>query len=62
MSVQAAGIAGVAADQLWENPSVQKAIQLLEQLSDLGRALPFVAPAFVLLSLIIQIEKQAREM
>jgi hypothetical protein len=61
MSVQAVGIAGVAADQLWENPSVQNAIQLLEQLSDLGRALPFVAPAFVLLSLIIQIEKQARD-
>lgn len=61
MSAQVAGQASVAAEQLWNKPAVQTAIQVLEQLSDIGRALPFVAPAFVLLSLIIQIEKQARD-
>jgi hypothetical protein len=61
MSIKAAGLATVAADQMWSNSAVQNAIQLMEQLSDLGRALPFVAPAFVILSLIIQIEKQARD-
>src|ERR1700689_2409030 len=59
MTFQAAGVAGTTADKLWINPSIQIAIQVMEQLSDIGSALPFVAPAFVLLSLIIQIEKQA---
>lgn len=53
-------IAGSAADQ-FNNPSIQNAVAILEQLSDLGRALPFIAPAFVLLSLIIQVEKKARD-
>lgn len=61
MSGQIAGQAAVAADQLWNKPALQTAIQVLEQLSDIGRTLPFVAPAFVLLSLIIQIENQARD-
>jgi len=61
MTSQAAVVAGDAADRMLGNPSVWNAIQIMESLSDLGRALPFVAPAFVLLSLIIQIEKQARD-
>ncbi|TFK54529.1 hypothetical protein OE88DRAFT_1733178 [Heliocybe sulcata] len=49
------------ADHMWNSSSVQNAIQVLEQLSDLGRALPFVAPAFVMMSLIIQVERKARD-
>ena len=61
MTIRAAGQASVVADQLWNKPAVQTAIQVMQQVSDIGSALPFVAPAFVLLSLIIQIEQQARD-
>ena len=35
--------------------------QVMQQLSNIGSALPFVAPTLVLLSLIIQIEKQVHD-
>ncbi|EPQ57164.1 hypothetical protein GLOTRDRAFT_115201 [Gloeophyllum trabeum ATCC 11539] len=59
--VEVLGSFATGVNDAWGNSSVQNAIQVLEQLSDLGRALPFVAPAFVLLSLIIQVEKKARD-
>ena len=46
---------------LVNNPSVQSALQVLETLSDVGKALPFVAPAFILLKVIIDIERRAQD-
>lgn len=42
-------------------PIIDNAIQVLDQVSELGKAMPFVAPAFVLLKFIIQVEKKARD-
>ncbi|PPQ71024.1 hypothetical protein CVT26_011489 [Gymnopilus dilepis] len=41
--------------------ALQSAMQVLDQLSDIGRALPFVAPAFVLFKIIIDLEKKAQD-
>ncbi|KAF8905937.1 hypothetical protein CPB84DRAFT_1889010 [Gymnopilus junonius] len=41
--------------------ALQGAIQVLDSLSDVGRALPFIAPAFVLFKIIINLEKKAQE-
>ncbi|KAJ8463276.1 hypothetical protein ONZ45_g17639 [Pleurotus djamor] len=49
-----------AADPI-SNPSVANACQVLDQLADLGRALPFIAPAFILLKVIIEIENNVRD-
>ncbi|KAJ3490645.1 hypothetical protein NLJ89_g11417 [Agrocybe chaxingu] len=43
------------------NPSVSTAMQVVDSLSDIGRAMPFVAPAFILLKIIIDIEQRAQE-
>ena len=43
------------------NPAIQPALQLLETLSDVGRALPFIAPAFILLKVIIDLERRAQD-
>ncbi|KAK7030367.1 hypothetical protein VNI00_014111 [Paramarasmius palmivorus] len=40
---------------------VDSAVKLLDSLSDLGKALPFVAPAFILLKVIVDVEKRARD-
>ncbi|KAL0950249.1 hypothetical protein HGRIS_010233 [Hohenbuehelia grisea] len=48
-------------DPMWSNPSLQSAIQVLGQLADLGKTLPFVAPAFILLKIIVDVENGARE-
>ncbi|KAF8530726.1 hypothetical protein JB92DRAFT_3106168 [Gautieria morchelliformis] len=42
-------------------PIIENAIHILDQVSDLGKAMPFVAPAFVLLKFIIEVEKKARD-
>ena len=42
-------------------PIIENAIQIMDQISELGKSLPFVAPAFVLLKFIIEVEKKARE-
>ncbi|KAF8517483.1 hypothetical protein JB92DRAFT_3113528 [Gautieria morchelliformis] len=42
-------------------PIIANAIHILDQVSDLGKAMPFVAPAFVLLKFIIEVEKKARD-
>ena len=53
--------AGNIVDPLIDNPTVQLALQVLESLSDVGKALPFVAPAFILLKIIIDMERRAQD-
>ena len=53
--------AGAIVDPMFNNPTVQSALQVLESLSDVGRALPFVAPAFILLKIIIDLERRAQD-
>ncbi|KAG2173668.1 hypothetical protein INT43_005088 [Umbelopsis isabellina] len=51
-----------AASNLVSNSSViEHAMHIADNLADLGKTLPFVAPAFVLLRIIIDIEKKARD-
>ncbi|KAE9382686.1 hypothetical protein BT96DRAFT_790357, partial [Gymnopus androsaceus JB14] len=40
---------------------VQHAIQVMDTLADLGKVLPFVAPAFVIIKAIIAVEQRARD-
>lgn len=51
----------VVDNPIWSNPFIQDALQLLDSLADIGKTVPFVAPAFVILKLIIEVEKSARE-
>ena len=46
---------------LVNNPTVQSALEVLEALSDVGKALPMISPAFILLKIIIDIERRARD-
>lgn len=48
-------------DPMVNNPTVQTALQVLGQLSDAGKALPFVAPAFIILKVIIDLEQRAQD-
>ncbi|KAF4601724.1 hypothetical protein EYR40_004923 [Pleurotus pulmonarius] len=48
-------------DPMFSNPSLQTALSILDQLADLGRTLPFVAPAFILLKIIVEVENNARD-
>jgi len=48
-------------DPLWTSPYLQNAMQVLENVSEIGRTLPFVAPAFMLFKIIIEIERRAKE-
>ncbi|KAF8586924.1 hypothetical protein K439DRAFT_1339637 [Ramaria rubella] len=43
------------------NPAVQHAILILDQLIDLGKVLPFISPAFIILKIIIDIEQRAKD-
>ncbi|PPQ63111.1 hypothetical protein CVT24_005822 [Panaeolus cyanescens] len=43
------------------NVAVSSAIHVLDSLADVGKALPFVAPAFIILKVIIDIEQRAQE-
>ncbi|OZJ04697.1 hypothetical protein BZG36_02559 [Bifiguratus adelaidae] len=43
------------------NSIIENAIHIAENLADLGKTMPFVAPAFVILKAIIDIEKKARD-
>jgi hypothetical protein len=45
---------------LVNNPALQSALQVLDKLSDVGKALPFVAPAFILLKIIIDLDSERR--
>ncbi|KAF8957276.1 hypothetical protein BDZ97DRAFT_1707181 [Flammula alnicola] len=51
--------ASTVVDPVVNNPVISTALQILGQLSDVGKALPFVAPAFVLLKVIIDLESRA---
>ncbi|KAF8486676.1 hypothetical protein JB92DRAFT_3022651 [Gautieria morchelliformis] len=42
-------------------PIIENALHVLDQVSDLGKAMPFVAPAFVLVKFIIEVERKARD-
>ncbi|KAI1288891.1 hypothetical protein EDD11_009565 [Mortierella claussenii] len=44
-----------------ENPILNNMIQLADKLVDVGKSVPFIAPAFVILKIIIDIEQKARE-
>ncbi|KAG0219442.1 hypothetical protein B0O80DRAFT_492641 [Mortierella sp. GBAus27b] len=44
-----------------ENPILSNMIQLADKLVDVGKAVPLIAPAFVILKIIIDIEQKARE-
>lgn len=44
-----------------DNATVSSAIQVAGILSELGKSLPFIAPAFILLKVIIDIESRAQE-
>ncbi|KAF8507522.1 hypothetical protein BU17DRAFT_57364 [Hysterangium stoloniferum] len=48
-------------DPIWNNPFLQNAISILDQIADLGKTVPFIAPTFVILKVIIEIEKKARD-
>ncbi|PPQ91784.1 hypothetical protein CVT25_000430 [Psilocybe cyanescens] len=48
-------------DPMVNNPNVGNAMQILETLADIGKVLPFVAPAFVLLKVIVDLEKRAQD-
>jgi hypothetical protein len=42
-------------------PIIENALHVLDQVSDLGKAMPFIAPAFVLVKFIIEVERKARD-
>jgi hypothetical protein len=46
---------------VWSNSILQTAVQTLSQLTDVGTALPFIAPAFAIVKFIIDVEQKARE-
>ncbi|KAG0279443.1 hypothetical protein BGZ95_001209 [Linnemannia exigua] len=47
--------------QMEANPVLNHLIQMADKLVDIGKAVPFIAPAFVILKLIIDIEQKARD-
>ncbi|KAG0329932.1 hypothetical protein BGZ99_010043 [Dissophora globulifera] len=44
-----------------KNPALNHLIQLADKLVDIGKTVPFIAPAFVILKIIIDIEQKARD-
>ncbi|KAH7032507.1 hypothetical protein BKA57DRAFT_400636 [Linnemannia elongata] len=44
-----------------KNPALNHLIQLADKLVDIGKSVPFIAPAFVILKIIIDIEQKARD-
>jgi hypothetical protein len=59
--VAKAGTVVAALPAIWDSGVLQQAGQVLNQITGLGQTLPFVAPAFVILKIIIDIETRARE-
>lgn len=55
------GVNNVVDDPIWGNPFIQDALQLLDQIADVGKTVPFIAPIFVMLKLIIEVEKSAQD-
>jgi len=60
-SISLNAVATNTAEPILNNPFLDNAIQVLSQLSDVGKALPFISPAFVLLKVIIDIEQRAQD-
>ncbi|RXW11459.1 hypothetical protein EST38_g14396 [Candolleomyces aberdarensis] len=50
-----------AMEPVVNNPALSTAIEVFSSLSDVGKAIPFVAPAFILLKIIIDIERRAQD-
>ncbi|PPQ92844.1 hypothetical protein CVT25_004332 [Psilocybe cyanescens] len=48
-------------DPMFNSSTIGTAIQVLESLSEVGKELPFIAPAFILLKIIIDVEKRAQD-
>ncbi|KAF9562935.1 hypothetical protein EC968_005039 [Mortierella alpina] len=46
---------------LEKNPVLHHLVQLADKLVDIGKTVPFIAPAFVILKLIIDVEQRARD-
>ncbi|KAG0199824.1 hypothetical protein BGX28_006981 [Mortierella sp. GBA30] len=44
-----------------KNPVLNHLVQLADKLVDIGKTVPFIAPAFVILKLIIDVEQKARD-
>lgn len=44
-----------------KNPALNHLIQLADKLVDIGKSVPFIAPAFIILKIIIDIEQKARD-
>ncbi|KAF9301261.1 hypothetical protein BGZ74_006928 [Mortierella antarctica] len=44
-----------------KNPALNHLIQLADKLVDIGKSVPFIAPAFIILKVIIDIEQKARD-
>ncbi|KAK5805700.1 hypothetical protein F5H01DRAFT_354283 [Linnemannia elongata] len=55
------GYAGVVKIVGKDSPVLSNMIQLADKLVDVGKIVPFIAPAFVILKIIIDIEQKARE-
>ncbi|TFK24662.1 hypothetical protein FA15DRAFT_619096 [Coprinopsis marcescibilis] len=48
-------------DPVVGNPALHSAMEVLSSLSDVGKAVPLIAPAFILLKIIIDIERRAED-
>lgn len=48
-------------DPMFNSSTIGTAIQVLETLSEVGKTIPFVAPAFILLKIIVDVEKRAQD-
>ncbi|KAG0052826.1 hypothetical protein BGZ83_002088 [Gryganskiella cystojenkinii] len=55
------GKAGDIISKFEANPALNHLIQLADKLVDVGKAVPFIAPAFVILKIIIDVERKARD-
>ncbi|KAF9982741.1 hypothetical protein BGZ75_005791 [Mortierella antarctica] len=50
-----------ALSNIGKNPALTQLIQLADKLVDIGKSVPFIAPAFIILKIIIDIEQKARD-
>ncbi|KJA16821.1 hypothetical protein HYPSUDRAFT_219231 [Hypholoma sublateritium FD-334 SS-4] len=52
-------VANIVDPAVSNNPVLSAAIQVLDQISEVGKVVPFVSPAFVILKIIIDLERRA---
>ncbi|KAJ3051910.1 hypothetical protein HK097_007078 [Rhizophlyctis rosea] len=55
------GEIGKAITNVLQSPAIERAIHIADGLVDLGKTLPFVAPIFTVLKVIIDVEQKARD-